>query len=142
MSRDELLKREAGSWKAFLEVIGAVPTGVRTEEGVVPGWSTQDLVWHCAYWTDYTGSVLERITDGDPDPADTSATEAEILAEGRSFKWDEMIARAEQARERMRAAAVRLEELPPLAVEWIESDTFGHYEDHGGQISTFLASRD
>lgn len=141
MSAEELLKKEAESWAAFLEVIGTVPADLRMEEGVVPGWSTQDLVWHCAYWTDYTGSVLERIADGDPDPADTSAKEEDILAEGRGLAWDEMIAKAEKARERMRTAASRLQELTPLAIEWLEGDTFDHYEDHRGQISAFLAAR-
>jgi len=141
MNRDEMLEREAESWAAFREVLGTVPAEVRSEEGVVPGWSTQDLVWHCAYWTDYTGSVLERIAGGEADPADTSAEEAEILSQGRSLEWDDMLARAEQARERMRAAASGLEELTPLAVEWIEGDTFEHYEDHSGQIQAFLTAR-
>lgn len=136
-----MLRREAESWEAFLEVLRAVPAEARTEEGVVPGWSTQDLVWHCAYWTDYTGSVLERIAGGEADPADTSAEEAEILAQGRSLEWDDMLDRAEQARARMRAAALALEELTPLAVEWIEGDTFEHYDDHAGQIQAFLAAR-
>jgi len=141
MNRDEMLKRESESWDAFREVLEAVPAAARTEEGVVPGWSTQDLVWHCAYWTDYTGSVLERIAGGEADPADTSAEEAEILAQGRTLEWDDMLARAEQARERMRAAALGLEELTPLAVEWIEGDTFEHYEDHAAQIQAFIAAR-
>jgi hypothetical protein len=44
---DELAKREAESWQAFLAEVEAVPSGLRSVEGVVPGWSVKDLVHHC-----------------------------------------------------------------------------------------------
>jgi DinB family protein len=105
---------------------------------VVPGWSTHDLVWHCAYWVDYAGDMLERIRGGDPDPDDSDDPEAQILAAGRRMTWDEVVQRAEQSRERVRAALSAFGDLPQRAAEWFEDDTFDHYDEHGAEIRAFI----
>jgi hypothetical protein len=137
MNREELLERENESWLAFVDAINAVPADRRGIEGVVPGWSTHDLVWHCAYWSDAAGSALERILGGDPDPADSQESEAEITAAGRKLTWDEVLQRAANSRERVHAAASAFDDLPQRAVEWIEGDTFDHYDEHAEQIRSF-----
>ena len=137
MDRDELLKREDEAWLEFAHTIAAVPLDRREVEGVVPGWSTHDLVWLCAFWADYAGDMLERIRGGDPDPDDFDGPETEILATGRGMSWDEVVLRAEQGRERVRAALSAFDDLPQRAVEWFEDDTFDHYEEHGTQIRAF-----
>ncbi len=137
MNREELLKREDDAWLKFAAVLNAVPPHRRGEEGVVPGWSTHDLAWHCIYWAGYAGEFLERIHDGDPAPEDSHLSEPEILATGRGMSWDEVIGRAEQSRERVRAALSSLDDPPTLAVEWFTDDTFGHYEEHGAEIRAF-----
>ncbi len=55
MDRDELLQREARAWDALEAAVARVPDDRRAEEGVVPGWSTKDLVWHCGYWAGWAG---------------------------------------------------------------------------------------
>jgi hypothetical protein len=136
-----LLKREDEAWRSFAEEFAAVPAGLRDVEGVVPGWSVHDVIWHCAYWIDYAGQVLERILGGDPDPEDSEESEAEILAAGRALSWDEIIDRADQGRRRVRAALDSFEQPPEQALEWFEDDTFDHYDEHAAQIHAFAQSR-
>ena len=64
MDREALLGREDEAWAAFSKAFTDVPEDRRDVEGVVPGWSVKDLVWHCGYWADYVGDVLERISAG------------------------------------------------------------------------------
>jgi hypothetical protein len=143
MDREELLKREDEAWHELVDTLAAVPLDRRDVEGVVPGWSPHDLVWHCAYWAAYAGDVLDTLQRGEPEPEETEdrdALDAEILATGRGMSWDEATLRLEQSRERARAALSSFGELPALAVEWFEDDTLKHYEEHAAEIRTFNAA--
>ena len=139
VDREALLKREDDAWLTFADIVGAMPPDRREAQGVVPGWSTHDLVWHCAYWAGYAGEMLERIRAGEQDPDDSDLPEDEILAAGRGMKWEEVILRAQQGRERVRTALLGFEDLPQPAIEWFQDDTFDHYEEHGAQIRAFGA---
>jgi hypothetical protein len=137
MDREELLKREDEAWLEFVDVVAAVPPGLRGVEGVVPGWSVHDLVWHVAFWAGWAGEVLERIQRGEPDPGDPDEGEAQILEAGRGIRWDDVVRHAEQGRERARAALSSFGDLPPSAEEWFTDDTLDHYQEHAAQIRTF-----
>ena len=137
MDKDALLTREDDAWHAFSAVFDAVAPERRPVEGVVPGWSTHDLVWHCAFWADYAGQMLERIRGGDLDPDDFDGPESEILEAGRALTWDDVLKRADQARARVRSALTMFDDVPPKALEWFEDDTFGHYDEHGAQVRAF-----
>lgn len=139
MDREELLKREDEAWLESVEVFAALPPGRREVEGVVPGWSAHDLVWHCAFWAGYAGDVLERLQRGEPAEVE-DVSEAEILTAGRGMGWDEIIMQAEQNRERARAALSAFGDPPEEAVEWFTDDTFDHYKEHAAQIHTFNTS--
>jgi hypothetical protein len=107
MSREELLKREDEAWSELVATIVAVPSDRLDVEGVVPGWSIHDLVWHCAYWAAYASDRLERSHGGELEPEEREgedAGEAEILTTGRGMEWDEVMLKLEQNRERARAA--------------------------------------
>ena len=135
-----MLRREEEAWRDFAAVIGALPADRRSVEGVVPGWSAHDLLWHCAYWTEFTGGVLEKIRAGDADPEGGAQPEEEILAEGRRASWDRAIARAEAGRERARAALSSFDgDVPELAAQWFREDTFEHYDEHAEQVRVFDA---
>ena len=139
MDRETLLERENEAWLKLADTFAAVPADLREAEGVVPGWSTHDLLWHCVYWADYAGEMLERIRDGEIDADDSDLPEDEILAAGRGMSWDEVILRARRSRDRVRTALLAFDDLPERAVEWFEDDTFDHYEEHGAQIRAFGA---
>ena len=140
MDREELLKREDEAWHEFVDAFAAVPLDRRAVEGVVPGWSIHDLVWHCAYWAGYASDVLERIQRGEPegdDREDDDAWVSEILTAGRGMSWEAVILQAEQNRERARAALSAFGDPPDKAVEWFTDDTFDHYEEHAAEIRAF-----
>ena len=74
MNREALLEREANAWLDLQAAFGAVPPDRREVEGVVPGWSTHDLLWHCAYWAADAGDSLDRLRRGDPSPRSRATT--------------------------------------------------------------------
>ena len=142
MDRQELLKRENEARLELVDAFTAVAPGEREVEGVVPGWSVHDLVWHCAYWAGYASDVLERIKRGEPEPGDPESWDvhdAGVLAVGRGMGWDEIVLRLEQHSARAREALSAFDDPPDKAVEWFTDDTFEHFEEHAAQIRTFGA---
>jgi hypothetical protein len=137
--RDSLLQREDEAWRVLAEACEAVPAERRSTEGVVPGWSTHDMVFHCVFWADDAGDVLERIRDGDAEPNGFDGSESEILEAGRALTWDQVVQRAADARSRVRAALTAFDDAPSRAVEWFQDETFDHYEEHAAQIRAFAA---
>lgn len=141
MDREQMLGREDEAWRRFAETVRAVPADRRDVEGVVPGWTVHDLVWHVGYWAGYAADVIERDRAGETDlePAGSELEEAEILATGRSMNWDEVVRRAEQGRDRVRAALSSSPDPGNTAVEWFRDDTFEHYDEHTAEIRAFVA---
>ena len=142
MSREQLLKREDDAWSELVGAIAAVPSDRLEVEGVVPGWSIHDLVWHCAYWADYAGDQLERLAGTEPGASGgevEDAAEAEILATGRGMEWNEVMLKLEQNRERARAAFSAFVDPPDAAVALFTEEAFGHYEEHAAEIRAFGA---
>jgi len=138
MERDTMLRREEEAWRDFSGVLAAVPADRRAAAGVVPGWSPHDLLWHCAYWTEFTAGVLEKVRGGDADPEAGALSEEDILAEGRRATWDAALDRAVAGRERARSALSAFDDaIPELAAQWFREDTFEHYDEHAEQIRVF-----
>ena len=70
--REELLRLEDRAWREFVAEVGRVPESKRSDEGVVPGWSTVDLVYHTGMWAGVAAHKLQEFIDGgspkgDPD---------------------------------------------------------------------------
>jgi hypothetical protein len=142
MDRDELLRREADAWTALGTAVGRVPADRLTEEGVVPGWSVADLVWHCGKWAEYTAGNLEAMradtyVDEDHDDAYWDAMNAEIAAASKAMSWDAILSGVATMRERARAAFEALPELTAEAAEDFSGETFEHYEEHTAEIAAF-----
>jgi Ribonuclease G/E len=107
----------------------------------VPGWSTQDLVWHCGYWAGYVGDALERIARGETLlDQDWDAVNDKVIEDGRGMRWDEIIVQSEHNRERARAALKALSTVTPEALEEFTGETFEHYEEHTAEIRAFTGS--
>jgi uncharacterized protein (TIGR03083 family) len=141
MDREEMLGREDEAWERFAETVRAVPADRREVEGVVPGWTVHDLVWHVGYWAGYAADVIERDRAGETDlePAGSQLEEAEIVATGRGMSWDEVVRRTEQGRDRVRAAFSSSPDPGDTAVGWFRDDTFDHYDEHTAEIRAFVA---
>jgi hypothetical protein len=142
MDREELLEREELSWAAFEAAVSRIPAERREEEGVVPGWSVKDLVWHCGYWAEYAVGLLRRIADGtyvEEDHPDEywDAINAQVAEESKAMTVEEADARARAARDRAREALLSLPELTESAADEFSSETFEHYDEHAAEITRF-----
>jgi hypothetical protein len=139
IDRDALLRREDEAWRMFAEAFDAVPAERRSTEGVVPGWSTHDVIFHCVFWADDAGAILERMREGEAEANGFDGPESEILEAGRALSWDEVIERAADARSRVRAALMAFDDVPMRAVKWFRDETFDHYDEHAAEITAFVA---
>jgi hypothetical protein len=146
MDRQELLDREASSWEALLAAVARVPEDRRTEPGVVPGWSVADLVWHCGYWVDDAARRIGSIAAGTPEPDEPEAvwqrTNDEVAEQSKAMSWDEVVARSEAARDRIRVVLSSLSEIQPAVESEFVDETFDHYDEHTAEIQRFAASSD
>jgi hypothetical protein len=142
MERQQLLDREASSWEAFMGAVARVPGARRTELGVVPGWSVADLVWHCGYWVDDAARRIELIAAGRPEPEEPEAvwqkTNDEVAEQSKAMSWDEVVARSEAARERIRTVFAAFSDIPPAAESEFVDETFEHYDEHAVEIRRFV----
>jgi hypothetical protein len=145
--REETLAEEDQAWADLMEAMAAVPAERRDAEGVVPGWSTHDTVWHTAYWVGRAADVLDLATQGPPYPAEPDdesyydEENAQVFATGRGMTWDEVLAYFTAGRGRARGAMERCAESD---LEWMSerfSEEIGHFREHGSQIHAFAAGQ-
>jgi len=139
MDREGLLGREDEAWAAFSKAFTDVPEDRRDVEGVVPGWSVKDLVWHCGYWADYVGDVLERMSAGHPEPPDQDwdALNRMVTDDGKAKTWDEVVVAAELGRDRARQALIAIPAVTDAAASEFTDETFDHYDEHTAEIVAF-----
>jgi len=142
--REDLAKREAESWTAFLTEVEAVPSERRSVEGVVPGWSVKDLVHHCGGWAGFSADQLEAIGNGTfKDPFDGVPDEhwdrvsQEMIEESRRMSFEEVLQGAEEARARARSVWGALPAVSDDAARFFSEETFEHYEEHRAEIQAF-----
>ena len=144
---EEHLQKEAAAWDAFLEVVRRVPPGRREEQSVVPGWSVKDLVWHNAGWATFAGDHLKQMElgefvdpfEGVPD-SHWDEVSQRMIEESRGMTFDEVLAGAETARERVRAIWSSMPEIGDEAARWFADETFVHYDEHAEEIRRFIGS--
>lgn len=141
-THEELLEKEDESWTEFVDAFDSISEDARDVEGVVPGWSTKDLVWHCGYWVGFVADVLEKIGRGESvdDDQDWDALNALVIEDGRAKSWDEIIVSSEQNRMRARGALQALPELTDEAVTEFAGETFEHYDEHATEIRAFTGA--
>jgi hypothetical protein len=143
--RDELLTREETAWLEFVAEVGRVPNHLRGQEGVVPGWSVNDLVYHNGRWAGVAAEKLQVIVDGrspgEGDPDEVWQGKNELwAAESKSMIYEEAMARALAERERARSALLALPEVTDEAASWFTEETYDHYQEHTEEISRFADS--
>lgn len=144
--RDQLLRREAEAWAAFLEAAERVPDEMRTVPEVVPGWSVVDLAFHNGKWAELAGTHLEAMAAGtfvdEEQPEEVwQAMNDEYAAESKALSWEQAIAAAEAARMKARTALEALSEVDEAAATWFTDETFDHYQGHTEEIARFAESR-
>ena len=143
--RDELLEREEAAWAEFVAEVGRVPEHRRGDDGVVPGWSVNDLIFHNGRWAGVAATKLGIIekgsSPGEGDPDEVWQGKNELwAAESKSMTYQEAMARALEDRERARAALQGLSEVTDEASSWFQEETFDHYQEHTEEVSRFADS--
>jgi len=140
--RNELLKREEAAWAEFVAEVGRVPEHLRSEEGVVPGWSVSDLVFHNGKWAGVAAEKLGAIrtsgSAGEEDPDEVWRGKNDRWAEeSKSLSFEEAMAAALADREQARSALVALPEVTDEAASWFTEETFDHYLEHAEEVGRF-----
>ncbi len=146
MDREQLLKKEADAWKAFLDAADRVPDEMRTVPEVVPGWSVVDLAFHNGKWAELAGTHLEAMAAGtfvdDEQPEEVwQALNDEYAAESKALSWEQAVATAEAARMKARTALEALREVDDAAATWFTDETFDHYVQHTQEVTRFAEGR-
>ena len=143
--RMELLRREEEAWANFAKQYAGVPEERLDEPGVVPGWSTKDLVWHCAYWARFCAEALESNTGeewvdpfADHDDAYWDGVNAQIAQEAKVMSWQQIRDEVPSIRERVRAAVMAAPDRGEAA-ECFADETFLHYDEHAQEIHGFAS---
>ena len=139
---EELLKREEAAWTEFVAEVGRVPEHRRSEGGVVPGWSVNDLVFHNGKWAgvaaEKLGALAASGSTGEDEPDEVWEGKNELwAAESKSMLYQEAMARALEDRERARAALLALSDVTDEAASWFKEETFEHYQEHTEEVSRF-----
>jgi hypothetical protein len=144
-SAEELLQAEETAWADFVREVGRVPEHRRGEEGVVPNWSVNDLVFHNGKWAGVAAEKLARIRDtgsaGEEDPDEVWQDKNSLwAAESKSMLYQEAMARALADREAAREALSALPDVTDEAASWFKEETFDHYQEHTEEVSRFADS--
>ncbi|HET9672315.1 MAG TPA: maleylpyruvate isomerase N-terminal domain-containing protein [Actinomycetota bacterium] len=140
--RDELLRDEDTAWRAFVAEVGRVPEHVRGNEGVVPGWSVNDLVYHVGKWAMVGGRKLELLRRGEQAQEDDDWEESNRTwaAESKSLSYEEAMAQAMRERERARGVLASFDTVDQEAASWFKEETTDHYLEHAQEVARFADS--
>ena len=142
MERDELLELEGKAWRSFVGEVRRIPDHLRAEPGVVPGWSTIDLVYHVGMWAGVGAGKLDLIRKGEPaeEDDDWEAMNQAWAARSKSMPYEQAIASALQERERAREALEAMAKVSHEAESWFKEETIDHYAEHADEIGRFADS--
>jgi hypothetical protein len=142
MEKEELLELEERAWKALVGDSGRVPEHLRSEPGVVPGWSVTDLVFHIGKWAAVAADKLELLRKGEPtdDEDDGEALNQAWAARSKSMPYEQAMASATRDRQRAREALMALPAVDHEAESWFKEETIDHYAEHADEIARFADS--
>jgi hypothetical protein len=145
MSWNEILDREDQAWAALATQVVRLSPAQRRTEGVVPGWSADDLVWHCARWAEFTIERMAAMGDGafaDPFAAESDehweAENQALAARSKAMSSEEIDAGAASIRTRIRETVASFGELGSEAESMLVEETSVHYDEHAAEIRRFL----
>ena len=152
---ESLLREMDTARDDFVGALADVDADLVTTPGVLDEWSVRDLVVHVAAWCDHATSALALASAGREaefaySGADTDAMNERILAEARSVRPAEALAREEAAFGRFRAAVADLD--PSMLTlrlgngdtveEVIRYDGPDHYAEHTAHVRAWFGGDD
>jgi hypothetical protein len=137
---DRLAAAEAAGWEEFVSALDRIPPSETGSPGAGSGdWTTNDVVFHLAAWSDESAAQLAAIREGRyrSTDVDTDARNEEYLRAGRALDGRTVRLRLERARARALAEWAAVTELSAPAVEWFDESGPEHYAEHLDALRTF-----
>jgi hypothetical protein len=141
--RAEAAGREAGSWAAFEAALERIPRDRWEDDGVLPGWSVKELMWHMAGWLQKCARNLERFARGEDEPASEQTVDErneELAAQARQMSVDAVYRGLVSARDLVLEGWNALPDVDERAVEELAGETYDHYDEHRADLDRFSAS--
>lgn len=159
MNKDEILDALEDVRENFLEVIDGLSDEMLQEPGVVGDWSVKDIMIHISTWEAELVKLLWQVKQGQKpttvhfSPLDVDERNQEWFKAYHDRQFGRVLADFAAVRKQTsrRVEAFTDKELMdpqhyswsnghPLW-EWIAEDSFGHEEEHIGQIKEWLSRR-
>jgi uncharacterized damage-inducible protein DinB len=141
--RADQAKREADSWASFEAALEAIPRERWEDDGVLPGWSVKELLWHMAGWLQKCARRLEEMrTGGDPLRTGQTVDERndELAAQARDMTVDAVYRGLIDARALVLEEWVALPNVDERAISELADETYEHYDEHREDLERFVTA--
>jgi uncharacterized damage-inducible protein DinB len=142
-TKAEQAKREAGSWASFEAALEAIPRASWEDEGVLPGWSVKELLWHMAGWLQKCARRLEEMrTDRETVRTGQTVDERndELAAQARTMTVDAVYRGLMDARALVREEWEALPNVDENAISELADETYEHYDEHRADLERFVTA--
>jgi uncharacterized damage-inducible protein DinB len=139
--RTEQAKREADSWASFEAALEAIPRTRWEDEGVLPGWSVRELLWHVAGWLQKCARRLEEMRTGrEAERSGQTVDERndELAAQARTMTVDAVYRGLIDARALVREEWQALPDVDERAISELADETYEHYDEHREDLERFV----
>jgi hypothetical protein len=141
--RAEQAKLEADAWAAFEAALEAIPRTRWEDDGVLPGWSVKELLWHMAGWLQKCARRLEEMrTRGEAVRTGQTVDERndELAAQARSMTVDAVYRGLIDARALVREEWQALPVVDEQAISELADETYEHYDEHRADLERFVTA--
>jgi hypothetical protein len=138
--RAEHAAREAESWTAFEAALVRIPRDRWEDDGILPGWSVKDLLWHMAGWLQKCARNLERFSRGEEEAASEQTVDErneELAAQARGMTVDAVYRGLVSARDLVLQEWRALPNVDDRAVEELADETYDHFDEHRADLERF-----
>jgi uncharacterized damage-inducible protein DinB len=136
---DRLAAEEAMGWEQIVDALDRIPLSETRSPGAGGEWTTNDVVFHLAAWSDESAAQLAAVREGRyrSTDIDTDARNEEYLRAGRAIDGHAVRVRLERTRARALAEWAAVTELSAPAVEWFGESGPEHYVEHLDALRAF-----
>jgi uncharacterized damage-inducible protein DinB len=141
--KTEHAKQEADAWAAFGAALDAIPRASWEDEGVLPGWSVKELLWHMAGWLQKCARRLEEMRTG-REALQTGQTvderNDELAAQARTMTVDAVYRGLLAARALVREEWDALPDVDERGISELADETYEHYDEHRTDLERFVTA--
>jgi len=151
MTKAELLRRVREGRARLEAAMAEVPAGRLSEPILDNEWSFKDLMAHIGFWERRAHELLSTLQRGEtPTPLEEASIDdlnARVFLENQKYALDEVLRDEREAYADLLALVERSDDADlfdpyrfpwtngrPFA-DWIEGNTYGHYEEHLEQLA-------